>query len=69
MITIDADAMLVGIMNPVYSQTCAYTALRTYIHKGEKEESREGRLELLESRMMGLPSTSISKCVVNAMSV
>lgn len=33
MITIDANAMLVGIMNPVYSQMCADMALQRYIHK------------------------------------
>lgn len=40
MITIDANAMLVGIMNPVYSQMCADMALQRYIHKEKKGKTK-----------------------------
>jgi hypothetical protein len=42
MITIDANAMLVGIMNPVYFQMCADMALQRYIHKEKRKSEKVG---------------------------
>jgi hypothetical protein len=64
MVTIDANAMLVGIMNPVYSQMCANMALQRYIHKENK--GRVKRSELVKTQLMKLPSISIFKCFVDS---
>jgi len=42
MITIDANAMLVGIMNPVYFQMRADMALQRYIHKEKRKVEKVG---------------------------
>jgi hypothetical protein len=59
--------MRVGIMNPVYSQMCADMALQRYIHKENKEKMR--RSELVETQVIKLPSISVFKCFVDAISI
>ena len=52
-ITIDANAMLVGIMNPVYFQMCADMVLQRYIHK---EKGKDEEVEINENPNDKLPS-------------
>jgi hypothetical protein len=64
MITIDANAMVVGIMNPVYSKMCASMALQRYIHKEKKRKNEKVRINVNPSD--DLPSISIIKGFVAA---